>query len=448
MQQSKIPVTILTGFLGSGKTTLINRILSENHGKRIAVIENEFGEIGIDHEIVMNAEEEIFEMNNGCICCTVRGDLIRILGNLGNKRDKFDYILIETTGLADPAPVAQTFFVDDEIKSIYQLDGIVSVVDSKHIWNHFDSDKECKEQIAFADVILLNKKDLVSDDEFKRVKSQIKMLNANVKLIDSIKCDVPISSVLDIGGFDLKKALQTKPTFLEPEYPFEWAGLYSLDEGQYRVTLKPGPDPSMNVLLLNMSNLETKEITAAEKSAIIAFSSDEYVSRDKSILRQNTLHELVIEKDDSTEFFLSLKEQSHITIFTQHHPDEFEMQFFNDSGQKMSFLDERVYNPEHEHSDEISSVGITVDGEVDAKKFQSWISILLQTKGADIFRSKGVLNISGFQERYIFQGVHMLMDGSFDRAWGKKNKINQIVFIGKHLDRKYLTEGFISCLKS
>src|SRR3981189_1377290 len=154
--REKIPVTVLTGFLGSGKTTLLNRILAENHGQRIAVIENEFGEIGVDQDLVINAEEEIFEMNNGCICCTVRGDLIRILGNLMKRKDKFDYILIETTGLADPGPVAQTFFVDDEMRGKLRLDGIVTVVDAKHVWQHFDTN-EVKEQIAFADVILLNK---------------------------------------------------------------------------------------------------------------------------------------------------------------------------------------------------------------------------------------------------------------------------------------------------
>src|ERR1700737_3056874 len=181
--QRRVPVTVLTGFLGSGKTTLLNYILTENHGKRIAVIENEFGEIGIDNDLVLRSDEEIFEMNNGCICCTVRGDLIRILNNLMKRKDRFDYILIETTGLADPAPVAQTFFVDDEMRTRMVLDGIVTLVDAKHIWQHIDDSDEAKEQVAFADVILLNKLDLVPPAELDRLEARLKSMNAAAKII-------------------------------------------------------------------------------------------------------------------------------------------------------------------------------------------------------------------------------------------------------------------------
>ena len=165
MSNQRIPVTILTGFLGAGKTTLLNRILSENHGKKIAVIENEFGEVGVDNELVIDADEEIFEMNNGCICCTVRGDLIRILTRLTKRKDKLDMILIETTGMANPAPVAQTFWVDDEVKEQFSLDAIITIVDAKHVHLHINDNAECKEQIAFADIALLNKTDLVTDHE-------------------------------------------------------------------------------------------------------------------------------------------------------------------------------------------------------------------------------------------------------------------------------------------
>jgi len=221
VQSSKVPVTVLTGFLGSGKTTLLNRILNEEHGMRIAVIENEFGEIGIDDALVIDAQEEIFEMNNGCICCTVRGDLIRILGNLMSRRDRFDRIVIETTGLADPAPVAQTFFVDERVRDELDLDAIVTLVDARHIVWHLDDERpeevenEAIEQLAFADRIVLNKTDLVSADELEHVVQRIRSINALAEILPATYADVDLAEILDVGAFDLGRVLETDPMFLE-----------------------------------------------------------------------------------------------------------------------------------------------------------------------------------------------------------------------------------------
>ena len=217
-QDQMVPVTILTGFLGAGKTTLLNRILKEDHGKKIAVIENEFGEVGVDSEIIEKSDEQIIEMNNGCICCTVRGDLIKILGDLKDRRDKgtlkFDRVIIETTGMADPGPVAQTFFTDEDVGGYYLLDSILTVVDAKHATAQLDEFTEAQQQVGFADRILMSKTDLVAEEETRKLIERLKRMNPRAQVKKVHFGATPIEEILDIRGFNLNTILELDPEFL------------------------------------------------------------------------------------------------------------------------------------------------------------------------------------------------------------------------------------------
>jgi G3E family GTPase len=303
--QNKIPVTVLTGYLGAGKTTLLNRILSEPHGKRYAVIVNEFGEIGIDNELVVGADEEVFEMNNGCICCTVRGDLIRIIEGLMKRKGGFDAIIVETTGLADPAPVAQTFFVDQDVQAQARLDAVVTVADAKWLAARLRDAPEAKNQIAFADVIVLNKTDLVSPAELREVEARIRAINPYAKLHRTERCNVAIADVLERNAFDLDRIMEIEPDFLE------------VDDHDHH-------------------------------------------------------------------------DHDH------HHHDH---DHAHGHGLK------------HYHDEHMQSISVRLEGDVDPAKFMPWINDLTQVQGANILRCKGIVAFVDDPKRFVFQGVHMMLDG-------------------------------------
>ena len=444
--ESTVPVTVLTGFLGSGKTTLLNRILSENHGKRIAVIENEFGEIGVDNDLVLGAEEEIFEMNNGCICCTVRGDLIRILGNLMKRRDKFDHIMIETTGMADPGPVAQTFFMDDEMRESLNLDGVVTLVDAKHVLLHIDDSDEVKEQIAFADVILLNKTDLVTPEALDQLEARIHSMNPAARIFRTQNSVVDMNNVLDIGGFDLDRALEVDPKFMEPEYPFEWSGLFEFQQGDYRIVLKRGPDPAMAMNFRFAAESTESAMRDTVEKAVLVFSGDEIDLQPGAVLEPGEQLSQINLEGDKLEYVLRVPTAGSYVLFTEHHPDEFEAYVCDSDSNHIEAMFSREYKPDHEHDEEVSSVGINTPGDLDLEKFQAWLRELLANQGPDIFRMKGVLSFAGEEERYVFQGVHMLFDGRSDRPWREGERANSLIFIGRNLDRDVLNAGFNACL--
>jgi G3E family GTPase len=446
-QTNTVPVTVLTGFLGSGKTTLLNRILTEQHGKRIAVIENEFGEIGIDNELVIGADEEIFEMNNGCICCTVRGDLIRILGNLMKRKDRLDAVLIETTGLADPAPVAQTFFVDEDMRAAFRLDAIVTMVDARHVSQHLGSSAECSAQIAFADVTLINKTDLVSPEELDALEKKIRSMNAVAKIHCTQNAAIALDHILNIRAFDLQNTLATAPDFLKPEMPFEWAGVYQLEAGSHELNFQPGPDPEMNFVALPLENATDAAYEAAKKQVVALFSEDGVEKKPGSMLVPGVkLVTLAFGEGKGGQFKLEVFQPGHYALFTQHQPDEFKMAFTR-GGQALSPARAEGFAASHTHDQSVTSVGISEKRALDPQKFNGWLSELLREKGTDIYRMKGIVHLKGSPNRFVFQGVHMLFEGKPDRPWKDSSEPgNQLVFIGKNLNRAELEQGFRACL--
>ena len=332
-----IPVTVLTGYLGSGKTTLLNRILSGDHGKRYAVIVNEFGEIGIDNDLIVESDEEIYEMNNGCVCCTVRGDLIRVVEGLMRRPDRFDAIVVETTGLADPAPVAQTFFMDDDVRQKTRLDAVVALVDAKHLPLRLKDSREAEDQIAFADVVLLNKTDLVGEDELRQREQSIRAINPSARIHRTERAGIGLEDVLDRGAFDLQRALDNDPHFLDHDHP------------------------------------------------------DHVCSPDC--------------------------DHDH-----HHH-----------------------HAPADIHDATIQSVSLKA-GPLKPDLFFPWIQKTTQIDGPNILRLKGIIAFDEDDERYIVQGIHMLVEGDHQRAWKPDEKReSRIVFIGRDLDRDKLKRTFEAC---
>jgi G3E family GTPase len=365
------------------------------------------------------------------------------------RKDKFDYILVETTGLADPGPVAQTFFVDHDIKAKTKLDGIVTLVDAKHVWQHFDESNEVKEQIAFADVILLNKIDLVEPANVDELEEKIRRMNVAARIIRTTDAVVDMNAILDIRGFDLDHALGVDPTFLELEHPFEWAGCYDLEAGIHELRLGPGRDATMNLVILRIADASDAAFAETiDLSALLFSEKSPFVrKRREALAPAERLWQLALEEQPSV-FPIVIDTPGIYVIFTEHGGVEYDVRVHNAGEREIAPMRAVAYKPTHSHDATVTSVGIDVPGDCVEEKLNDWFRNLLANDGVDIFRMKGVLSIEKSPRRFVFQGVHMLFDGRPDRPWGDNPRRNTLIFIGRNLDRAKLTNGFHACLAS
>ncbi|SMC99889.1 GTPase, G3E family [Fulvimarina manganoxydans] len=363
-KSDQIPVTVLTGYLGSGKTTLLNRILSEDHGRKYAVIVNEFGEIGIDNDLIVESDEEIYEMNNGCVCCTVRGDLVRVVEGLTRRKGRFDAIVVETTGLADPVPVAQTFFMDEDVRAKTELDAVIALVDAKHLPLRLKDSREAEDQIAFADVVLLNKTDLVTPEELAKVEATVRAINPTAVIHRTTRAGVDLTKVLGQKAFDLKRVLDNDPDFLD-------------------------------------------EAKAAHDDHVCGPDCDH----------------------DHHHHGHDHHDHDH-----DHHGHDHHDHGHHHHGEASAI-----------HDVTVSSISLRA-GEIDPKKFFPWIQALTQEEGPNILRLKGIIAFDNDPDRYVVQGVHMIIEGDHQRAWREDEKReSRLVFIGRNLDREELSAGFAAC---
>jgi len=490
-EKDKLPVTIITGFLGAGKTTLLNRILKEKHGKRIMVIQNEFGSIEIDGtlaEDAMFSKEDIRILDNGCACCTVRGDLgkafVEILEKSQESDVNIEHIIVETTGLANPAPIIQTFYQEPNVAMSLKLDGILTVIDSKNVLKHIDEVpvegkvNECVEQVSFADRILLNKMDLVTGSEAQIVKDKIRSINSFAKIIPSTQSKVELSKILNIRAFSLEKLLEKDSDFLkqdesESEHTCDESDCSQHEHGDHshdKDHTHHKHDEEGHDHATDEKEKEHKHHHKHEKDDKSHHDHDKHEpgeeathGKDRKHKKKHHTHHK--HDEEGHEHATDEKEKEH----KHHHKHEKEDKSHHDhdkheAGEEATHVKDGKHKKKHkhkhkrksrknrtqtlQHSSGVSSLGFEREGEVVKERFEQFMSNVIRKWGANIYRAKGIINISGNPNKLVFHGVHELFDMNNQTPWGKDDKkTNKLVFIGKDLHKDILQMGFGYCLK-
>jgi G3E family GTPase len=456
-----IPVTILTGFLGSGKTTLLNHILTHRHGMRIAVIENEFGEVGIDNALVIASTEEVVELNNGCLCCAVRDDLVAAVRKLLKRREKFDAIVVETSGLADPGPVMTTFILEPDLQEHFQIDSVVTVVDAVHLNQHLGTSPECERQLGFADIVVLNKTDLVDAPALEALEHSIRSINTTAAIHRTTRGVIEPSKIVGVRAFDLDNKKAFDALLLQPaeELPYSWLGIYDLAAGPHRLVFETDAHDHQGVVLLELHGTSEAALSAARGDAAAIFDNDPIRRNPGEELAPMPFKQRLSLPGPGTTYPLTILRPGRYALFGGHAMKPYgfrletaggpvpaaSMQEWADDGSHSGGPDSAPSG--HRHDPTVRSIGITDPRPVDGDLLSTWLGLLLQKRGNDIYRMKGIFNVEGVDKRFIFQGVHMLFEGKADRPWRPdEERMNRMVFIGKNLDRREIEAGFRSCI--
>ena len=444
-----IPVTLVVGFLGSGKTTFINNILHGDHGKKIAIIENEFGEIGIDDEILKGGDDLFVEMNNGCICCTMKGDLVESLEKLLEKSNDFEHIVIEATGMANPGPIIETFFSSDRLAEKFNLDSVIGLVDSSNFdlnVSKFEKEEEVAffDQIVFSETILMNKIDLIDESKTKEIKEKILNKNPNAKIFQTTNAEIDLELVMGVNSFDLEKVEDSLPSENNVEYPFSWGGVVSLKAGFYKLKFEH-THQAEKMIFFKIDEESLSEQMTSYASSLFFSPLRRAKSGDNLIVDEQI--QLDFDGHNGGQFILDIEFEGKYAFFLTDSPNHLKMTMKDRNEELIEVVNSKNFSKmDNFHGDQINSVSFEFSGEINPQSFEMFLNVLFTQYKEEIYRSKGILNFAGNPQRVIFQGVYSSLKFDHGREWGSDTPYNKIVFIGKGLIGASLEAGIKNCL--